>query len=215
MKRGTFNFALDCLVALAALGLIGTGIVIRFALPPGSGRQRFLWGLSRHQWGDVHFWLAVAAVFILVVHVAIHWTWVVSIVASRRRGGELHLPSHSTRVVAGIAVLTVLTGLVLGFWQLSIRQVTNPEQRRGGLTPPVEQEGARIKGSMTLGEVSKATGLPLQIIKQRLKLPGQVRETDKLGQLSHKYGFTMEQARKWLAEPVETTTMPKATSGQE
>jgi hypothetical protein len=80
-SRNTFNYVLDTMALLATIGLVGTGMVVRWVLPPGSGGHGngpglALWGLGRHDWGDIHFWLAVATIGLLVGHVALHWRWV-------------------------------------------------------------------------------------------------------------------------------------------
>ena len=59
MRRNTINFLVDAASALVVIGLVATGLLTRFVLPPGSGSWRLLWGMGRHDWGDVHFWLAV------------------------------------------------------------------------------------------------------------------------------------------------------------
>ncbi|WP_422393195.1 hypothetical protein [Neomoorella humiferrea] len=33
---------------------------------------------SRHAWVDFHAWLAVIAVVLLVIHIALHWSWIVA-----------------------------------------------------------------------------------------------------------------------------------------
>ena len=76
MKRNTLNFVIDAASALVMAGMIATGLVIRFVLPPGSGSRKEVWGLGRHDWGDVHFWLAAAVGAVIVLHVALHWQWV-------------------------------------------------------------------------------------------------------------------------------------------
>src|SRR3989304_3725348 len=81
MKRNTLNFLIDLVSLAAMLGLILTGIVMKFILPPGTGgrgggERSELWGLGRHDWGDIHFWLAVSVLSLLVLHVALHWGWV-------------------------------------------------------------------------------------------------------------------------------------------
>lgn len=64
MSRNTLNLLLDLVSAL----------ILRFVLLPGSG-PRTLWTLRRHDWGSVHFWLAVSLFAVLVLHVALHWQW--------------------------------------------------------------------------------------------------------------------------------------------
>ncbi len=93
-KRATVSFALD-LIAFVDLVLLGTtGSIMRWVLPPGSGGGRGpgfrggrdpgpgadqvkqLLGLGRHDWGDVHFVLALTFVFLILVHIVLHWTWI-------------------------------------------------------------------------------------------------------------------------------------------
>ena len=64
MRRNTLNFLVDALTLLAIFVMIATGLVIRFILPPGTGGGHggaglLLWGMGRHDWGDVHFWTSV------------------------------------------------------------------------------------------------------------------------------------------------------------
>lgn len=76
MNRTQTNFALDSGILLLFLGLVFTGLLMTFAIPHGMGRDVTLWGLSRHGWGDIHFWIAVTFVAAIVVHLILHWTWI-------------------------------------------------------------------------------------------------------------------------------------------
>ncbi len=40
---------------------------------PQSGRQVLLLGLTKHEWGDVHFWVGVATVAITLIHLVLDW----------------------------------------------------------------------------------------------------------------------------------------------
>lgn len=91
MRRTTLNFVVDliCFVDLLLLGT--TGAILRWVLPPGSGGHgqgfrggrgrspvevKDLLGLGRHDWGDVHFILAVLFILLILTHLALHWTWI-------------------------------------------------------------------------------------------------------------------------------------------
>lgn len=51
-----------------------TGWLLWFAPHgPRSGRIPMLLWLTKHQWGDVHFWISLTASGITVCHVAIDW----------------------------------------------------------------------------------------------------------------------------------------------
>ena len=89
MKRTALNLLIDALAALFFLGMIATGYVLRFPLPPGTNKSLSLWGLSRHQWGGVHFWISLGLLAVLLIHLALHWQWVVTVV-----GRQLHLVTN-------------------------------------------------------------------------------------------------------------------------
>lgn len=90
MKRTTLNFAVDFVAFLDLVFLTVTGVIIKYALPPGTGgrgrgfrggqgvgeRTREIWSMSRHEWGDVHFYLSVLFIILILVHIILHWNWV-------------------------------------------------------------------------------------------------------------------------------------------
>ncbi len=138
MKRGTLNFAIDATTFLVMLAMIATGLLVRFVLPPGSGERRTLWEYGRHDWGDVHFLLAVTLGSLALVHVALHWGWVCSLVQSwfPRGGPGVRPSSASRRNLAGAALLVVVAGLVGGFLWMAERNVVDSggggqQHRRG------------------------------------------------------------------------------------
>ena len=134
MNRTLINVLIDALAALAMLGMIATGLILRFALPPGSNRSLALWGLTRHQWGDLHFWLALAALGVVVIHLVLHWTWVVSVVRRWIIGAAHGAPSPRARALAGAATVVVLTLCLAGFWTWSLASVRplEPSPPSGG-----------------------------------------------------------------------------------
>lgn len=81
------NIIVDLLSYIGFVLLIGTGLVLRYVLPHGSGRLvgrgsgqahgeklvTTLWGMTGEQWGHVHFWVAVAVLVALALHLILHW----------------------------------------------------------------------------------------------------------------------------------------------
>ena len=205
MKRTTVNLILDGLAALLMMGLVCTGIILRFALPPGSNKDRSLWNLGRHQWGDVHFWLAVALLLVVLLHVANHWTWVVAVTIGRKSK-----VSSRTRWFSGVVFLVVLTGLVAGFSWFAMRHARQDEDARraarSGL--PHRESAAELQGSMSLSQAADVTGLPMEEVRRRLGLPDSVADSETLGRLGRQYGFTLPEARARLSEP------PSANGGR-
>ena len=72
------NFWLDLVTAVVFAASIGTGILLKWILPPAiRGGRGLTWlGERRHFWGDVHFWLAVALVVLVALHLVLHWKWI-------------------------------------------------------------------------------------------------------------------------------------------
>lgn len=95
MSRSTVNFILDLVAFVNLLCLVCTGLILKYVLPPGSagghgrgfrgGRgggavsaeqvREFL-SLGRHEWGAVHFYLALLFVALMMIHIILHWTWI-------------------------------------------------------------------------------------------------------------------------------------------
>ena len=112
MKRNTVNFIIDLLSLVVMWGLVTTGLLARYVMPPGTGHWLTLYGMNRHEWGTVHFWLAVGLCGLALVHVWLHWQWVCGTV-SRFFGGsdrDGHRRSRAWRAVWGIALILLLTG---------------------------------------------------------------------------------------------------------
>ena len=87
LKRGTVNFIVDLVGFVDLLGLALTGYIMKYVLPPGSGGRGFrggrggaqmkeLWSMTRHEWGRIHFYLALLFVTLMLVHIILHWNWI-------------------------------------------------------------------------------------------------------------------------------------------
>lgn len=96
MKGTALNFLIDFLGFINMLGLVGTGIILKWILPPGSGGQgremhgghggeqiRQLLGMGRHEWGDIHYVLALFFMALVLIHIILHWNWIKCYVTSR------------------------------------------------------------------------------------------------------------------------------------
>ena len=89
MKRSSLNFIIDLAALLNLLGLASTGFIMKYILPPGTGGRgrrlhggiggehiKELWSMSRHEWGSIHFYLALLFVILMVLHIILHWGWI-------------------------------------------------------------------------------------------------------------------------------------------
>jgi hypothetical protein len=135
MRKGTVNYVLDALSLVAMLAIAATGLLMKFVLPPGSGNMS-VWGLDRHGWGSVHFWLAAALIVFLVLHLALHWAWV----CASTRGVALRRPPRERGrgrgdAAVGWVLLVCLTLGLAGFVAAARAGVTGAPgggQGRGG-----------------------------------------------------------------------------------
>jgi hypothetical protein len=234
MRRSSFNFALDFVTLLLMLVMISTGLIIRFVLPPGTGGRegggQRLWAWGRHDWGDLHFWLAVSLGALLVVHVAMHWSWVCGLLRRRRSAppGISRPVSHAARNVSGVSFLVLLAAGIAALVWIARNDVETlgqggraaQEQAAAataipivGEAPDARRQATRtdtddkfIRGSMTLAELSAATGIPHERILQELHLPLNTGPDMRLGWLRQHYGVEMSQFRAFAEARVTEST---------
>jgi cell division protein FtsW (lipid II flippase) len=83
--RTSWKKALDLLLYLLFCALAGTGLLLAYRLPHGPGANQTLFlGLGRHIWGEVHTWLAYAAIMVAAIHLLLNSQWLVKVAASKR-----------------------------------------------------------------------------------------------------------------------------------
>ena len=181
MSKSAVNFLVDA-VALAAIMLLSaTGVLIRYVLPPGSGHFDQLWGMDRHQWGQVHFWIAVVLLSTLALHLFLHWHWVICMVKGRPGRGS------AIRVSLAIVGVLAIAGFMVAPFFGQIEQTGEPPHKMQSGERPVYQ----INGSMTLHEVEEETGVPAAVILRELGLPTDLPTDERLGRLRKQHGFEM------------------------
>ncbi len=215
MKRNTVNFLMDSALALVSFGLLVTGTLLWLVLPHGS-RGRLLWGWGRHDWGDLHVWLAAFAVALLLIHLALHWQWI-CVTSWRCLGyGERRPMGAARRNMIGIASLLLLIGGLLSFIWIAGRAVTEVSSSRtsaatlrdatigmretnaGGWPRSNSSTFHTIRGSTTLGEAARVGSLSVEDVRARLHLPAGIPEETRIGHLVAGGYFSMREAREWL-----------------
>ena len=118
MKRPALNFVVDAIAFSGFVFMTASGVLLRFLLPPGSGQRSTIWGFGRHDWGDVHFWMAVALLGALSVHLLLHWKWIVCVLRGQPREGS------------GVRLALGAVGL-LAILALAIAPLLSPIERTG------------------------------------------------------------------------------------
>lgn len=93
-KRTTFNFIVDLFSFISFAILILSGFAIKY-MPHGGGHGRGYHGgqgsaegpslflnITRHKWGDIHFIVSIVFIALVLVHLVMHWNWIVCYIKS-------------------------------------------------------------------------------------------------------------------------------------
>ena len=194
MKRNTINFLIDVLLFVLMYVLIVTGLIMYFVLPPGSrggGGRLLLWGWNRHDFGDLHFYLALVLIGLLFLHIIMHWNWFCCTLNRLMKRTD---PGHVKVFVYSVVFLVLLMFGTLVFLVWTDRLVKQ-SQGFGVYCGPQrsEHEDARcdecfrekihIDGRTTLAEAAEAGDLSMEQIKQKLNLPDEEEPDEQLGRL--------------------------------
>lgn len=130
MKRNVYNIIIDSLSLLVFTSMISTGLLLKFVLPPGSGRIEMLtrghgqiektidvfWGLTRHEWGEIHFYISLAFFVFLLIHLMLHWAWI-----KATFWGVIGHPQTPARKWMAIGIIVFIVVMLLLPW-LGTRQ---------------------------------------------------------------------------------------------
>jgi len=224
VKRNTLNYIIDAIGFVAMAFLISTGAIMRFVLPSGSGYTLAVWGMDRHTWGHIHFWLGSVFLVVVVVHIVLHWAWIVSVTR-----GSLESRAGTRTWLAVIATVVALALAAIPF--LAPVEETGEAPRRGrseraqtetadSERAHVETEGTEgerteaadvvhdthgasfeydIQGSMTFRDVEELTGVPVAHLLQELGLSSGVSVDERLGRLHRAHGFEIDDVRAIVA----------------
>lgn len=188
MRRYAANFVVDVVTAVLLLLLVMTGLLVRWVLPAGTGHSLSLWGMSRHDWGDVHFYIALSLAVLLGVHVALHWQWVCATTLRMMRC-EGRVPQGKRHVAAGLTVIA-LAGLIAAALFVSSRSVRPVPSQAS------EDHGrVEIYGSMTAAQAADAAELTLPQLALALGVTETLAPDQRMGRLCRQRGMAMHDAR--------------------
>jgi len=132
MDKPKFNFLIDALMFLCLMAMAGLGFLMKYVLPPGrdlrakyGSNPEISWlGWDRHDWGDIHLYLAFALLTLLVLHIILHWQQILGLF-------QRWVPDPRRR--RRIALIFVLLGLLLIYFPFLI-------------TPDIKARGRGVGG---------------------------------------------------------------------
>jgi hypothetical protein len=155
MEKPKLNFVIDALMFLTLMAMAGLGFLMKYTLPPGRavwakyGRNLELsWlGWDRHDWGDIHLYLAFALLALLVIHLILHWQQILGLF--RRL-----LPDPRRRY--RLALVFLLLSLLLIYFPFLITPDIQPRGRSGGGV-----HRSQMSGGVNLAVAARQPGQPL------------------------------------------------------
>jgi hypothetical protein len=204
MNKSQANVVVDVVAFAAFLFLTATGVLMRYVLPPGSGHFSILWGMDRHQWGHLHFWIAVALMATLTLHLLLHWPWIVCVIKGHAREGS------GTRVALAVVGVLALVGFAVAPFFAGVENAGEPPHRMRSDEPSTHSTHP-IDGTMTLRDVEQRTGVPATVILKELGLPLDLPTDERLGRLRKKHDFEMHDVQKIVEK---YSGRPRAEAGK-
>src|SRR4030043_1927201 len=81
IKESGWRYLVDALLFVCLIGMAFIGVLLGLVIsegPVSSGGSKYFLGLHRHQWGDIHAYLSIAFVVLMVVHIVLSWKWVMA-----------------------------------------------------------------------------------------------------------------------------------------
>ncbi|MBM4295282.1 MAG: DUF4405 domain-containing protein [Deltaproteobacteria bacterium] len=132
MDKPRLNFLIDALMFLCLMAMAGLGFLMKYTLPPGRvARAKYgapveiTWlGWDRHDWGDIHLYLAFTLLGLLTLHIILHWKQILGLF-------ERFIPQPGKRTRIALAFL-ILAVLLLYFPFLITPKVQERGRGRGG-----------------------------------------------------------------------------------
>jgi hypothetical protein len=230
MKRTSINAWIDILAFVAFLFLLTIGLLLEYQLPPGSGGHQgygtgrgaldrnvqLVWGWTRHEWGQIHYWIALTLMTVLAIHLLLHWKWIVCTVRGKPSTASGHrlflgvLGLAFAVLLSAVPLLSAVTNVSRSeLWDSTATEVA--ESDRADNEPNADSreahgQPASIRGSMSLREIADAAGIPVTELVGMLHLPTNVDVDMGAGRLMRQHGLTMSDVRDVLASSHKIAT---------
>ncbi len=104
MNQFSITKTLDFISFITLMLMLSTGVFLRYTLPPRSGGDE-VWGLSRHDWGNIHYYLSIVFLVLMSAHLLAHVKFIKSVIIGEAQADKFY------RIVAGVIGLIALIAL--------------------------------------------------------------------------------------------------------
>lgn len=107
LRRSSLIALVDILAFVSFIFVVSTGVLMRYVLPPKSGKYAEILNLSRHEWGDIHFYVTFTFLAILSIHLVLHWKFIRNVF--RRKTNK----ANKSRLIFGLVGLLAVLALAV------------------------------------------------------------------------------------------------------
>jgi hypothetical protein len=79
LKKNALKYLINITLFVDITSIAVLGLFLGYVIPKGQGRsfQNYFLGLPRHEWADIHLYLSLFFLVLLLFHVWFNWTWVI------------------------------------------------------------------------------------------------------------------------------------------
>ena len=229
------NLVIDGIMLILLTMMAGMGFLIKYVLVPGFKRnvlygsdvELYFWGLDRHQWGCIHLYISFAFLFLMLLHIILHWKMIVCIFRKMIRG---KMSRTAVAICLGvISLFFVIAPFLISpdiaplqtknthsrnagrFWNDALTEVHDslslvyeaPEERPHEIHPGHRREysfsNLEIYGSMTLDEVCGRYSVSVNELTRAMDIPAN-KSAERIGRLKRRYGFEMDELKNAIVE---------------
>lgn len=183
-NKSKINLAIDAVMLLLLMIIAGLGFLVKFVLVPGFKRntlygddvELYFLGLDRHQWGSIHLYLSFAFLFLILLHIILHWKMITCIF------GQMIHSKNARRV---IATCTGVAALFFALAPLFVKPEITSLERKHTHRQNIGQFTEHIKTQKTIEpSVSPSAGFPV-ITEQQTNRKPLVKQQENRGEHLH------------------------------
>jgi len=209
MTKPNWNYLVDVVMFALMGAMIFIGVMMAFFLASGpvtDETTKYVWGLHRHQWGDIHMILSFVFTALFVIHIWLHWGWIKGATRKLLRSPAtliLILLLPALVILVAWSVCEKDSAAYAGFGRRAgarlrsaeVPPLSSPPMANDVAVKKDQPKRVEINGRMTLSDVEKATGIKAEKIAGELGLPKDAPLDQNLGRMRRVYNFQIEQVR--------------------
>lgn len=128
MKQSDLMNVIDLLSFIALVLMISTGTLLEFTLPTRSGPSS-VWSMTRHEWGDLHFYISLAFLILMSAHLVMHVRYLKSVLLGKASREQNY------RIAIGLVGLLTLLALAIAPVISPVDESTTPRHGYHGNRP--------------------------------------------------------------------------------